>query len=597
MNNALARFQRVPIHSINIVLGIGFMVLLGLIWIIGNRGKNELEAIRVRATERSAAYADRLELATNLRIAAAVTIERAKSYRAARDLGVPAVTFRFNLNKAKYELGRLLNEGSKMWPVREDSLSNEEVNAWQEIEKSTAAFWARIEAEEKAEPTPPAPQNETPAAAPENKDFYRIRTELEMHAITLAQRITEGRQQAFYDIAREQGAAVMALSRTTWLVLLFGLLVSGGTLLITQIQLTRLREAERQVLEEQGRKGAVFDSLSDDIVVINQEGEVVEVNRSFLDHFHLTPSELKLQDYRSALARSPEIVRYVERTLLSPEFTRRIRDRIEVKPKMEPGASSLYEVSVSPLRIGEESNGRVIVIDDVTEDERLREEVRRNRTLSAVGQITAQVAHEIYNPLGAIKLNLDLLEMQLPEVDEGVRHTIGRIKRGVTHLSTIATDLRYVARPRDPVRQTTDLHQLLDEVIEMANDRIEQSRTIIARDFDQRIPEGQFDSQQLRKAFLNLVINAIEASPQNSELTIRTRLLGDSIEVQVIDQGSGMSPETKARIFEAFYTTKNNGTGLGMMITQEIVKKHQGRIEIESEVGMGTKVSVFLPVD
>jgi signal transduction histidine kinase len=188
-------------------------------------------------------------------------------------------------------------------------------------------------------------------------------------------------------------------------------------------------------------------------------------------------------------------------------------------------------------------------------------------------------------------------------------HTIGRLKLGVEHLSTIIMDLRYLTRPREPERKPTDLNRLLDEVVDLAGDRLERSRISVTRDYSTEAPRGEFDPQQLRKVFLNLLINAVEASPNNGHVELQTRLvpqqeaaaipdLGSSngaIAVRVIDHGVGMSSETRRRLFEAFYTTKRNGTGLGMMITQEIVKKHGGKIEVDSEEGKGTTINVYLP--
>jgi signal transduction histidine kinase len=171
-------------------------------------------------------------------------------------------------------------------------------------------------------------------------------------------------------------------------------------------------------------------------------------------------------------------------------------------------------------------------------------------------------------------------------------------------------DLRHLTRTREPERQTTDLNGLLDEVVELASDRLERSRVCVERNYNAQLPQGEYDPQQLRKVFLNLLINAVEASPQNSDVELRTRYAsangastsaenngaGGALVVSVIDRGVGMSLETKRRLFEAFYTTKHNGTGLGMMITQEIVKKHGGKIEIDSAEGKGTTVNVYLPV-
>ncbi|QQS45326.1 MAG: hypothetical protein IPM66_15425 [Acidobacteriota bacterium] len=615
MNNPTQLHLKINLRSIITYLSFGFAFLLILIWFVATISQNKLEQLRIQASENSQAYLQRLELATGIREAAANVLAQARLYRAARDIGVSSLPYRFNLNKSKYGLERLLQKGDKLWGENPTGLPREEVGAWLEIQDAIDDLWRQIEIEESNSAIEQPAASPEPASTPGSQPietgegFYEKRSAIEQAAMRLAGEISNSRRRVFEEIAVLQNKAANDIGRARWLTLLFGLGIAGLTIYTVQKQLTRLRDAERRVQEEQGRKGAIFDSLSNDILVLNNQGEVLEVNHAFRDHFNLTDAELKLQDYRAALANVPEIASFVGSTVRNPDFIQRQRERIEVGHRNGQYRNSLFDVSVFPLHVGEETVGRVVVLDDVTEDERVREELRRSRTLSAVGQITAQVAHEIYNPLGAVKLNLELLEMQVGE-DEDIRHTIGRIKRGVEHLSTIAMDLRFLTRPRDPERKPTDLNGLLDDVIELTSDRLERSRIVVTRDYVPDLPEGEFDPQQLRKVFLNLLINAIEASSLNGEIELRTTVIPASdaasldgleaprgaVAVSVVDHGTGMSRETRSRIFEAFFTTKRNGTGLGMMITQEIVKKHLGRIKIDSEEGKGTRVDVLLPL-
>src|SRR5262249_35953979 len=339
-------------------------------------------------------------------------------------------------------------------------------------------------------------------------------------------------------------------------------------------------------------------------------GELLAVNQAFLNHFDLPAPPEILQDYRAALRSLPEVAAFVDKTLAQPDDRSSLRERLEVKPQGgQNGDTRLFDVYTSPLTIGGQTGARVVAILDVTEAEKVREELRRSRTLSAVGQITATVAHELYNPIGAVKLNLDLLEMQTGG-DGDLKHTVARLRRGVEHLSTIVMDLRHLTRTRDPERQTTDLNSLLDEVVELASDRLGRSRVSVEGNYAAQLPQGEDDSEQLRKVFVKLLSNAVEESPHNGGFECEPRYLPDSaapspaeangdrgeLVVSVIDRGVGMSSETKKRLFEAFYTTKRNGTGLGMMITQEIVKKHGGKIEVEREEGKGTTVGVYLQV-
>ncbi|MBO0723521.1 MAG: PAS domain S-box protein, partial [Blastocatellia bacterium] len=521
-----------------------------------------------------------------------------------------------------------------------------EIEAWRNLESVTNEFWNLLEKEEEAEknlaestdaaaqgspqaspqapqragqtPAPQAsPKDETPREANPNidpnsnlgVDFFQRRTNLELAAIKLSEAIKDGLRETQNAVDIQSDQAVADLTRLSWISGIMEIIVIGFTIWLTANYIKQVKQEDQLKQEARGQLRSVFDSLSNNIVVVGEHGEVLEVNRAFLGHFDVKDAELKLQDYHAVLAEIPEVASFIEKSLEKEEFSQPERQRIEVKPNNGHQRSNLFDVSVSPLKVGARTNGRVVVMDDVTEEERVREELRRSRTLSAVGQITAQVAHEIYNPLGAIKLNLELLEMQTTGADDDLRHTIGRLKLGVEHLSTIIMDLRYLTRPREPERKPTDLNLLLDEVVDLAGDRLERSRITVTRDYSKEAPQGEFDPQQLRKVFLNLLINAVEASPNNGMVELLTRKLSESeasaitdlnsengaIAVSVIDHGVGMSAETKRRLFEAFYTTKRNGTGLGMMITQEIVKKHGGKIEVESAEGRGTTVNVYLP--
>ncbi len=612
-----------------------FILLLGLIWWIGTLGQNRLREISIRADENTRAYTDRLKLAIDIREATNGVITEARLYRNTSHLRPRGPVYRIDLNQAKYRLDKLLAHGEQLWSgANQQNLPQGEVAAWRKVQKAIPDFWRTIEAEEQSHPDQtgeegssqsskpassvgalPAPvPTATPWPALQNtntlEEFYQIRTGLYDAARELSEVIVQGQTQAVKDLGALQANSASDVGNISWVTLIVGAIIGGITYMTIRGQLNQIARTERQKQEAEGRKLAVFDSQSNDIMVLNEQGVVLEVNRAFLDHFHVGIAALAVQDYRAALSTVPEIAGFVGQTLEVANTKKVLRDRIEVKAHNGAPGARLFDVKVSPLKVEDEIHGRVVTLDDVTEEESVREELRRSRTLSAVGQITAQVAHEIYNPLGAVKLNLELLEMQIGE-DADVKHTIARLKRGVEHLSTIVMDLRYLTRPREPERKPTDLNKLLDEVVELASDRLERSRICITRDYSPEIPAGELDPQQLRKVFLNLLINAVEASPHNGEVALSTRYLNEeearsfidlngsngAIVISVVDHGIGMSSETRKHLFEAFYTTKRNGTGLGMMITQEIVKKHGGKILVESEEGKGTQIDVYLPID
>ncbi len=618
-------FMNLRIRPIPALLAICFIILLILIWFTGRLGQWKLAEIQIRADESTRAYTDRLKLAIDIREAAALTIARVRLYRASREIKIPGPVFRVDLNEAQYTLEQKLKEGAKLWTVKSTSLPPDEILAWQKLQSVIAEFWDTIFEEENFQSLNTAQLGQIPGqkgnspegispSSPLNENageiFFQKRTNLEAAAEELSAAIEKGLDNSQDRIEELKNRAAEDVAAANRITLLMGMIVIGVTIVLLLSYIKQTKREERLKVEAQGRLRSVFDSLSDDIVVLSKQGEVVEVNHAFLKHYKLNDAELRSQDFQEALAQIPEIASFVGRTFQEEDFERRQRERIEVKTQNGRPDATLFDVSVSPLIVGEQTNGRVVVMNDVTEDERVREELRRSRTLSAVGQITAQVAHEIYNPLGAVKLNLELLEMQLGNNATDIKPTLGRLTRGVDHLSTIIMDLRYLTRPREPERKLTDLNMLLDEVVELASDRLERSRISIVRNYSTELTKGEVDPQQLRKVFLNLLINAVEASPQNGKVELCTRLIpreeivpnadfnpaNQAVAASVIDHGVGMSPETRRRLFEAFFTTKQNGTGLGMMITQEIVKKHRGKIEVTSEEGKGTNVSVYLPL-
>jgi signal transduction histidine kinase len=632
--------KHLNLRSIYTVLAIGFALLLFLIGLIGRGSSSKLNEISVSAGKSTDDYMERLTLSLNIREAAAEVVSEARLFRARQSMKVPNPPFKSELNEAKERFQAQIEKGNKQWLKHEGpgTLSNEEVNAWRGVETASQKFLeilTRIEKLKNPEELASGPEanqkgkaSQAPAAAPGEQpqpdlqqnahqqiqvvqtEFFNLRKDLDNASEKLTSAVTQVQQKILKEFGGQQQRAATEIKRTTWLTLALGLLVATLTLILARNQITQLRQASRQEQEAKDFARSIFDSQSNDILVVNNNGELLAVNQAFLNHFGLPAASEVLQDYRAALQRLPEVAAFVGKALAQPDDSSSLRERLEVKPQDgRNGDARLFDVYASPLTIGGQTGGRVVAIFDVTEAEKVREELRRSRTLSAVGQITATVAHELYNPIGAVKLNLDLLEMQTSGGDD-LKHTVGRLRRGVEHLSTIVMDLRHLTRTRDPERQTTDLNRLLDEVVELASDRLERSRVSVERNYAAQLPEGEYDPQLLRKVFLNLLINAVEASPQNSGVKLQTRYVcgngapapaetnGDRGElvISIIDRGVGMSAETKKRLFEAFYTTKRNGTGLGMMITQEIVKKHGGKIEVESEEGKGTTVSVYLPV-
>ena len=223
----------------------------------------------------------------------------------------------------------------------------------------------------------------------------------------------------------------------------------------------------------------------------------------------------------------------------------------------------------------------------------------RSGALAALGRMTAQVAHDLKNPLGGLKLYSLTLEKRLKaRRDVKGQELAQKIGMAVDHLSDTVTEITTFAHPREIHPSAMKVHVLLDECLQLVADRIEMKQIEVARHYDEDLPVALLDARELKKAFLNLIINGVEAMEEGGSLGVTARWEKEAgeIEITIADTGTGMGAALLERIFEPFFTTKENGTGLGMAIAKSVIDLHGGRIEVESQIGRGTSVRVRLPV-
>jgi two-component system sensor histidine kinase PilS (NtrC family) len=263
-----------------------------------------------------------------------------------------------------------------------------------------------------------------------------------------------------------------------------------------------------------------------------------------------------------------------------------------------------FDVYSSPLAIDDE-RGQIVTLVDATEAAEAERTLRRSESLAAVGQATTQVAHEIRNPLGSIRLGVSMLRDSVS--DPEALNTIELVERGIKHLNKLVVDVTQYSRQKELERSTVDLHDSLERSIDLVSDKILEKNTTVEKQFAGNTIVGQWDPYQLRQVFVNVIANAVDASHENSEVLISTELLRSDVEgngqlmkhyarVTIADHGRGMDKATRDRIFEPFFSTKKRGTGLGLAIVKQIVEQHGGRISVDSEPGKGSKFRIDLPV-
>jgi two-component system nitrogen regulation sensor histidine kinase GlnL len=253
--------------------------------------------------------------------------------------------------------------------------------------------------------------------------------------------------------------------------------------------------------------------------------------------------------------------------------------------------------------------GAVAVLRDLSRLRQLEGEVRRGETLAAAGRMAVGVAHEIRNPLGAIRGAVQLLARELTAEPRLTEYTDVLLKE-VDRVNRIIESLLDLGRPVQVRRVPLNLHQILERVVLLAGETARAAGVSMSRRYDPSLPPILGDEDRLLQVFHNLVRNAIDAMKSGGRLTISTRVslnplygkmdLGGGqrtmVEVALGDEGTGIPADVRARIFDPFFTTKERGLGLGLALCHRVLEEHRGTIHVESTEGRGTTVTCFLPI-
>jgi two-component system, NtrC family, nitrogen regulation sensor histidine kinase GlnL len=251
----------------------------------------------------------------------------------------------------------------------------------------------------------------------------------------------------------------------------------------------------------------------------------------------------------------------------------------------------------------------VAVLRDLSRIRQLEAEVRRGETLASAGRMAVGLAHEIRNPLGAIRGAVQLLDRELgPEssLHEYTRVLLSEVDR----VNRIIEMLLNLAKPAPIHPMPLNLHQLLERIALLSEETARDRRVTIVRRYDPSLPPILGDEDRLLQVFHNLVRNAIESMADGGQLMLVTRVslgqlfgkvdLGSGqrtmVEVLVTDEGAGIPAAVRARIFDPFFTTKEGGLGLGLAICHQVLEQHRGAIQVDSAEGRGTTVTCFLPI-
>jgi signal transduction histidine kinase len=262
--------------------------------------------------------------------------------------------------------------------------------------------------------------------------------------------------------------------------------------------------------------------------------------------------------------------------------------------------------------LGRNFNQMVVQLRESREEiERLhRTQMSRAEHLATLGEMATGLAHEIRNPLAGIAGVIEIIGRDLPTTSPA-RAVVKDVRQEIARINHIVTDLLQTARPHPPTVRKSDLNVTVEHAVMLGRQQALAKSVEITLLKDPTLPEVEHDSDQIHQVLLNLLLNALQAidlqagdlqandlpaSGHNGQITVTVKPQGATAVVEVADNGRGIAPDHLPNIFRPFYTTKGDGTGLGLSLARRIVEDHQGRIDVTSAVGKGTTFAVVLPL-
>lgn len=356
----------------------------------------------------------------------------------------------------------------------------------------------------------------------------------------------------------------------------------------------RLRELYAQTAERaeliENYNAYILRSIRSGVVSLNTSGKITVFNRAAKQILDWQETDVIGQSYQVVFRNEPQIHDLVERMLQDdPQHF----SHLEL-PINTPHKESIWlDISISVLYDNNDNMlGVTLLLTDLTEVKRLQEQINLKERLSALGEMAAGVAHEFRNSLGTIVGFTKIIHKKMSD-DDPRRTLLQSIFKEAFTQETIIRDFLAFARPSKLTLSAIDLHDLLAHVCEGLS---EDTSIKISKSLPEFLPPIAGDEGLLRQVFTNLIRNALEAfSTTEGEIKITAISLEKMIEIHVSDNGKGIPPEVLPKIFHPFFTTREDGIGLGLALTHKIITEHQGTIQVQSTINEGTTFTIRLP--
>ncbi len=325
------------------------------------------------------------------------------------------------------------------------------------------------------------------------------------------------------------------------------------------------------------RHRILIEELPLGLLVLNKRGEVVETNPLFENEFSHLFGVKEILDLKGPVETNQ--VLQLERTF-----------------KVSGNSSKEIIFRIRPILSGQETY-TLVLLEDVTETRRMETDLKQKEKMAAIGTLAAGIAHEIRNPLAGMSGSVELLSAK--PTDEDDKKLFKIILKEIDRLNKLVGEFLDYSKPSTKPEDKIQLQTVIDDVLKFLSTSTQQPANIKIHKKLETVPQIYAQSDKLRQAFLNIIINSFQAmaGKEQPELWVEMKHLAsmNRIELTIRDNGSGMTAETKRKMFEPFHTTKPKGTGLGLAITHKILDSHGAQVFIESEVGQGTAFKLIFP--
>uniref|UniRef100_C5D7G3 histidine kinase n=1 Tax=Geobacillus sp. (strain WCH70) TaxID=471223 RepID=C5D7G3_GEOSW len=350
---------------------------------------------------------------------------------------------------------------------------------------------------------------------------------------------------------------------------------------------TERRKMERELRESEQKFRSIFDHSMNGILLWGEGYHILDVNPIACEIFQATKEQLL---HRPITAFIPEKAR--KHFYKLAQQCDRLGEAYAEMDFSNGGKQKIVEFSLKKEII---PGVGMIMLRDITERKEMELQLRKSDTLNVVGELAAGIAHEIRNPMTALKGFIQLLQGSIKE-DYSMYFNV--IMSELKRIESIITEFLVLAKPQAIQFQQNDVCKIMQDTIDLISAQATMHNVQIVADFAPHVPFIYCEPNQLKQVFINILKNAIEVMPKGGEVTVRINRLDDShIRISITDQGCGIPQDKIKKLGQPFYTTKERGTGLGLMVSYKIIEEHQGKIDVESEVDVGTTFHITLPIE